>query len=150
MEKIIHKNWEFFVEKEETEHIYQNFDFKPCECLYCKNFEEQKDNIFPKECLELFGKLGIDYRKYAEICCPFPENDWWIYSGWYHFKGEFNGINAKVQENNQVFYIEMTPITETFSLGFHYDNSLTFFNPMDKLVQVEFEIKIPWVLDELP
>lgn len=43
---------------------------------------------------------------------------------------------------------DLTPITDTFSLGFLYDNSLTFFDDTENLVQVEFEVKTNLTIDK--
>ncbi len=44
----------------------------------------------------------------------------------------------------------MTMITNTFSLGFCYGNSLTPFKEKEGLVQIEFNCYLPWVLANQP
>lgn len=150
MEKITFKDWVFLTDKTYNENIYQNHNFEHCECLYCENFEAYKENIFPREVLDLFDKLGVDYRKYAEIMYIFDENGQYHYYGWYHFRGEFHGVDAKIKIDDDSFQIETISITNECSLGFHYDNSQSFFPSEDTLVQVAFDVQIPWVIDKLP
>jgi len=38
-----------------------------CGCNYCKNFSDNKDNIYPDEIKLLFEDLGIDYKKECEV-----------------------------------------------------------------------------------
>ena len=47
--------------------------------------------FFPKEVIELFGELGIDYRKEIEITTweILPNKPYHI-GGWFHFKGNFS------------------------------------------------------------
>jgi len=44
----------------------------------------------------------------------------------------------------------MIPIGETFSIGFQMADIFTYFIDKENLVQVEFEVKMPWVIDKGP
>lgn len=148
MEEVIFKNILLFTDKAYNEAFYKAKEWEPCECLYCQNFEAYKSQVFPKECLELFEKLGVDAQKYAEIM-EFPDiNGLHSYIGWFHFKGDFKLLN-----NNEITEIkssETFKITENFSLSFDFDKTLTLFPPLNDLVQIQFEVKIPWLLKKLP
>lgn len=62
-------------------------------------------------------------------------------------------FKIKSGENYRIFLplgeniLSLTPVTESFSIGFKEGNYLTFFVPEEKLVQIEFMTVIPWVID---
>lgn len=101
-----------------------------------KNFTQLKLNISLK-------KIGIDFKKEAEIwCIPNIEDGTSLYSGFFHFKGNFEGKNCRTQQTETGYSLDLVNITENFSIGFHLDNSLSFFDDKYQTVQIEFEVKI--------
>jgi hypothetical protein len=44
--------------------------------------------------------------------------------------------------------LELSPIDESFQIGFTEDRALTFFDASDSLVQVEFQTGLPWVIEK--
>ena len=79
------------------------------------------------------------------------ENGMHVYTGWFHFKGSFEGpdyldkLSKENTDENKEFNVK--EITKKFSIGFRNENFLTNFEDRTNLVQVEFECMIPWVLD---
>jgi hypothetical protein len=63
-----------------------------CDCIPCKNFAAQKENVFPAEFLGLLEELGIDWTREWEAF----EYDWdesntdklILYGGWFLFVGK--------------------------------------------------------------
>src|SRR5690606_11620578 len=97
----------------------------------------------------LFKELGIDYKKECEAWHYCKDDlDRHRYSGWFHFKGSFKGIDCISQSNELTSTIDLIPINEYFSLGFCYNNQLAFFEDKEGLVQVEFDAKTPWTIDK--
>ena len=99
-----------------------------CGCDDCQNFVKRREEIYPSEIKELFYNLGVDYKKESEIMwngdiAPNLHS----YSGFFHFKGRFKGKNCVIPTSNTSAWFDLTRLTDRFSIGFHYDNSETFF-----------------------
>jgi len=152
--QVSFQDWEVFAVKELTAQTYLELEHsstESCGCDYCKNFIEQRERIFPDEIKELFSKLGIDYKKEIEIS-EFAklENGLHYYSGWFHFKGDFIGKDCTVPLQNGGHTFDLTKIMENFSIGFRRDNALKPFKDTNRIVQIEFDCNIPWVLANEP
>lgn len=149
---ISYKDWNLIVDREATKIAYDNCETgsaEGCDCNDCKNFADNKDKIYPEEIKGLFDKLGIDYRKEAEVSHYCRQADGLhYYGGWFHFNGQFKGKDCTVPLPSGGHTLELTPVTENFSIGFRVDNSLTIFAEKEGLVQIEFESKIPWTIDK--
>ncbi len=152
MTKVSYKDWNFEVDKTITQNTYKNIkraSAEESETLDGLNFAKQRDDIYPEEIKQLFEKLGIDYKKEAEVShFAAVENGMHLYSGWFHFKGNFTGpdyLELMTEDDKKFNLIE---ITKNFSLGFRKESFLTSFEDRKNLVQVEFECLIPWVLEQ--
>lgn len=151
MTKIDFREWELNVDRELTKLTYDNAPLvgpNTCLCLECDNFVKTLEIAYPDEIKQLFIELGIDYKNECEVChyCR-QENGLHLYSGWFHFKGNFKGKNCKIQTGENSSTFDLTPITENFSIGFCYDSGLALFDSTENLVQIEFETKIPWTIE---
>ena len=151
MKTITYRDWVLTVDEEVTATTYNQVSkgsADKCNCTDCQNYVAYRDKAFPNEVLTLFAQLGIDYRKDAEIAHFYGDvNGLHVYSGWFHFKGEFIGQSYIGKKLANGYAIELTPIKDNFSIGFDNENELTFFKDKDGLVQVQFEARIPWVID---
>ncbi|MEQ8812885.1 MAG: hypothetical protein RIE59_27685 [Imperialibacter sp.] len=148
---VEYKDWQLTVDKLTTATVYgrvQTGGAESCGCVDCQNFATQRTTVYPAEIKELLESLGVDWKKEVEVShYARLENDDHYYGGWFHFKGDFVGFNCERTTSSDGFTLELTDITPKFSIGFRRANSLTAFNKADRLVQVEFECKVPWVLD---
>ena len=118
-----------------------------CACKYCFNFTRNKEIAFPQEIKELLSSLGIDYKKECEaVYYDYVENDLHLYGGWFHFKGRIVSGDQSIGRASTEHY-STQPITSTFTIGFHEGNDLAYFKNTDDLVQVEFQVKLPWTID---
>jgi len=149
---IKYKDWNLTVDKEVTKNAYDSLTVgsaESCDCNDCKNFSANKDKVYPDEVKRLFDQLGIDYKKETEIShyCR-QTNGLHHYGGWFHFKGQFKGKDCTVPLHAGGHTLDLTPVTENFSIGFRVDSSLTIFADKEGLVQIEFESKIPWTIDK--
>ena len=121
-----------------------------CICDDCKNFANSRELAYPEEIKQLFKDLGIDYKKEVETyTVQKTEVGLYKYYGWFHFKGSFTGKNCSIPLPNGGFTLDLTPISENFSIGFSIENSLTFFESKKDLVQIEFETYLPWIFEKL-
>ena len=146
------KDWEFEVNKDLTEKIYAKTlksGADRCNCLDCKNYVEYREKVFPKEVIQLFNDLGVDYRKEVEITTWDNSNAICLIGGWFHFKGKvLSGQNCyNPIEGSEGSHIELTEISENFSIGFGKGSSMAFFENKTELVQIEFQTSIPWIID---
>ncbi|WP_460583059.1 hypothetical protein [Hymenobacter arcticus] len=121
-----------------------------CVCNDCKNYVAYRDRVFPAEITLLLADLGIDYRKEVEIFTyeQLPNGLHHI-AGWFHFKGRvLAGPDYREPLPNGGHTINLTSVTDNFSIGFAEGSALTYFEDKNGLVQVEFETTIPWVIDK--
>ncbi len=147
------QDWTFEVDRPLTEQTYKAFSgsgAENCGCYNCKNYVAYRNEAFPKEVINLFNDLGIDYKKEAEIFSydTLP-NGLHHMSGWFHFKGRIlKGKNYRdsLPSGGQTF--ELTQLTDKFLIGFTAESDLTFFEDDTGLVQLQFEIYIPWGIDK--
>ena len=153
MKKVKFLDWELNVDYELTKQTYNNIHIKggsqSCICDDCKNFINNIENVYPDEIKTLFFQLGIDYHKDCEICKMYKDKKLHRYSGWFHFKGNFYGESCITVINKETSELKLKAITENFSIGFCYNNALTLFEDNKDLVQIEFEVKIPWTIDSV-
>jgi hypothetical protein len=146
--KVRYRDWEFEVDRELTRQTYKKImdsGADSCACNDCKNYIAYRDGLFSDEIRTLFADLGIDYKKEVEI--TFFEtlpNGLHHIGGWFHFKGRLlKGKDYRVPIQSGGYTIDLTPITEDFSIGFAEGGDLTFFSDKNGLVQVEFMTFIP-------
>ncbi|MGB4776049.1 MAG: hypothetical protein WBP45_12800 [Daejeonella sp.] len=145
------RNLELLADKQLTKLTYDKElagGAESCGCNYCKNFANYRDKAYPEEIKQLFIELGIDYKKESEICHYYKQdNGQHFYGGWFHFKGQVTGKeDDNTAESESV--LDLMPITKDFSIGFRAGNALTFFEDKENLVQVEFNVTIPWTISE--
>lgn len=150
---IIFNEWSLTVDREATLTTYAsvaNGSAEDCDCLDCKNYLANRDIVFPSIVKSVLNQLGIDYRKESEVWKMYKDQDGsHLYNGIFHFKGSFEGKNCEVSiPGSKGFTFDMTPINKHFSIGFRMASELTYFTDKDNLVQVEFEVKLPWVIDK--
>jgi len=75
------------------------------------------------------------------------DNGLHYYMGWFHFIGEFIGNDCMIPLPSDGFTVELTQITDNFSLGFTKAKTLSAFKTDKDLVQIEFGCKIPWIIE---
>jgi len=153
VKNVKYRDWEFEVDTQLTKLTYDKVigsGADGCECNDCKNYIAFRENVFPIEVQNLFVELEIDYRKEVEITSfeTLPNGLHHI-GGWFHFKGRvLNGKDYRVPLSSGGYSIDLTPITDSFSIGFAEGGDLTFFSDKNGLVQIEFMTFIPWVIDK--
>ena len=147
MIQIKYKNWIFEADPMTTKDIYERVKCggaEECGCSDCKNYQKQRDVAFSEEIIELLERLGIDYRKEAEVChlCR-KEDGYHQYNGWFHFIGRIKKADNKVQES------KYSTITEDFNMLFTKKRDLANkeFNDYP-LVQLEYATSLPWIIKE--
>jgi len=110
-------------------------------------------NAFSPAALELFERLGVDYKKPSEVYHNARlENGRHDYGGWFHFVGTIeSGADALRPTGNDPCQgtFELEPLGKDFMFGFSRCLDLVREPFRDhKLVQLEFNSELPWVLSE--
>lgn len=110
-----------------------------CDCLYCRNFAEQRQTIYPEEFKTLLDRLGADPTKEWEAhdlgqCTTKPNHR--LYGGWFLFCGELLE-GADVKACGQPFSFRFTTSFPNATLP----EGL-------KTCAVDFLAEIPWVFPE--
>jgi len=151
MTTVLFKNFTLTVDKELTQATYSTVvkgDAENCTCSDCKNYTACKDNAFPQEVKSLLALLGIDYLKECEVMRVQKGNDGLhSYIGSFHFKGSIKD-DAHLLPLAVGEFTGMIPIGDRFSIGFQMADDFTYFIDTKSLVQVDFEVKMPWLLDK--
>jgi hypothetical protein len=141
MTQITYRDWTFDSDVDLTRAGYETITAggaETCDCVGCRNFLAQRDSVFPAEVLQLFLKLGVDYKRDAEIYHTARlEPSLHLYGGWFHFVGT-------------ILKQPIGPATlDEFTIDFIPNNALAakvFEN--QPLVRIEITVKLPWVLSE--
>jgi len=132
-----------------------------CGCGYCRNFAAARQQTYPSQALDLFGRLGIRPNRESEIGTPMRMAEGrWLYTGWFHFVGEIlDGPRlppavATVPAAGRVaggtlYALQYKSLVSGFELAFSDEAHLvpeTFRG--QQVVQLEFATEVPWVLSE--
>jgi hypothetical protein len=132
--------------REATVELYRQTITRPgadsCTCISCKNFAAQRGKLFLESFDQFLETLGIDPSKEWEAFdYDFGEDEsGHLYGGWFLFVGELAGGSDK----------GTGPQPKPF------DYCFTTFFPNGALPEgvkfcaVEFLVRIPWVLSEVP
>lgn len=146
MTSIKFRDWELIVDKEQNKMIYDKVEIdstSSCTCQECRFFVKNRENIYPSEIKILLSNIGIDYHKECGVY-HFKKEELGIvyYIGWFHFKGRFKKTTFSLNKDEALKKNGLTKISDLFSIGFVYDDDLTFFNEKNNFVKVEFETMV--------
>jgi hypothetical protein len=150
--EIRYKSWRLCCDPEATRTAYAQIESgapERCGCDYCRNFIALREQSYPREVLDLLAQLGIDYRREAEVyhLARLP-GGLHQYGGWFHFIGTFEGPEPWEADASGRRRLHMVPIDDRFSLTFRREAQLAPEPLKDQpLVQLEFAVQIPWILD---
>ena len=120
-----------------------------CGCGDCVNFVAARERAYPSQALAIFDRLGIDRCKESEIWHTHrDEAGLHHYGGFFHFVGVIeSGKDAMQMVNGRGTY-DLETIGDEFEFGFSSEAALvpkSFAGA--QVVQLEFQAKIPWVLN---
>lgn len=140
---VSYKDWVFSFDKKLTETLYCNTIWGKSDLKTEKEFQIYKylrPSVFPEEILRLFQKLGIDYHKDSKLDHYIDDSEQHVYEGCFYFIGEMiQGKHSTVTLENNETYQNLTEIDNSFSIGFHCDNTCIATKP---LMCVSFSISI--------
>lgn len=146
MEKIRLMNWLVEVDVNKTNAFYQK-DIGICDCLDCENYRQawkQED----ASVIEIFATLGIDPAKPSHLSGFGEEQDGLrLYHGSYHVIGKLiEGKHCTDSDWDDPYTIKI----KNFTFGFHKEVTFIPDDFPQPVLQLEFENRIPWVLEVEP
>jgi hypothetical protein len=143
-------NWRFRVELERTRTAYAETSSRgaeDCDCAFCRNLAAQRSVEYPQELRTFLESVGIDSYIEAEVWEVGPLEDGYTYNaGWWHFIGEVENpgdtpipLITEPSGSAKDWQLLVRPGQAHLKLAELPDRPL---------VQVEFSVMLPWVLDE--
>ncbi|MDI3478507.1 MAG: hypothetical protein PWQ59_2032 [Thermoanaerobacterium sp.] len=145
MKTVYLQNWVLMIDAERTKEYYDSIAVEEgCLCIYCKNYIKNCET-FSKEVLNFYTMLGIDPQKEGEFMEFETDTDEHLYMGFYHLVGEIikrPGNETKKWDDLNIIEIDNVKFTFTDDLDLVPEN---FPKPV---IQLEFEVELPWLLEE--
>lgn len=126
-----------------------------CGCDHCLNFLKVRDRVYPATARDLFSRLGIDYKKEAEVAHAYKiKSGWHCYMGWFHFVGTVERLEKNECPHDprlaELVKVDQIKVDENFSWSFSsgrgWPRHEVFKN--QSTVQIDFDARVPWVLDK--
>jgi hypothetical protein len=153
--KIVNwREWSLRCDEEATERAYRAVTkggADGCTCAYCRNYVQARESLYPAEILRLFSELNVDYRKEAEACQYNRVRPGVRLCGvWYHFVGNvLKGKDRVITLPSGATQMRPDRFTESLEIWFWERSDLAHasFKGLP-LVQMDFTLEVPWVLDE--
>ncbi len=146
--------WDVEVDLAETRKAYAVSEIgTQCDCYNCQNFERLGKDVFPQAYHQILENLGIDYRKPASLTqYTRLDTGLHLYSGFYHFIGRIVSGDDSHLPSDQTYGVwtnKTEPITEDSRIGFS-DRADLAQDSLEghPLVQLDIELKLPWVIEE--
>lgn len=150
MERVTFGRWTVLVDREATKKAYEGATGSAradC-CDFCRAWLAKRHRVFPPPVMELFDKLGIDYRCEYEVYAG-GRHRWSrvLFSGWFDFVGEIEsgGDDVVSTDSGQLVQkLEPVPGFPDISLGLTTTNAgwSEAFEGLPR-VQLEFNVWVP-------
>lgn len=121
---------------EATVAAFKAYTPSPCDCNGCRNYAAAQSVLAGDA--QVFTQFGIDIAKAAEVYeTGLREDSLLLYGGWFHFLGDVisDGDIFEVSEHLEVYFVTHPALVPEAFKG-------------QRIVQMEFEWKIPWLLAE--
>ncbi|MCF8564606.1 hypothetical protein LLE49_07585 [Alicyclobacillus tolerans] len=160
MKQLTILDWVVRVDVEATKQYYRNLpDYsEACGCDQCKNFV-LGFQMLPDPIRSFFTELGVDPRYNAgELYGMMYNGDGtYLYGGWCHIAGELvDGADCKIPVPERLgkgFTFHLVHVNEDHSdlrVGFTRDLVLVRNDFPQPILQLEYNLSVPWVLDSTP
>ena len=153
MEQIQFMHWQLEADPVETAQAHaarESGSPESCGCAHCRNLAAARHLAYPRQFVELLGRLGIPDNRESEVYhCGEIEPGLHFYGGWFHFVGRMVTGPESYTGGPTGGPVELMDLSERFSVGFTQQTALipSLF-PAGSIGQVEFSAKVPWVLSE--
>lgn len=139
MERLVIGPWTLEIDRKKTAEFYQQHHLitDDCSCHYCANYSLACEN-FSQEVLDMFKRLAIDPKKEGEVFTADEKEDGTLlYSGFYHVIGRI--VHGP---DGEMALVDGLPIT------FSKETDLVPEGFPEPVLQWDFEMDVPWLLDE--
>lgn len=122
-----------------------------CDCSDCRNFAAATNVAFPPEFCSLAERLGVDVRKPIELAHYGREPSGLHYTdGWFHVVGRIvSGADAMKPIGPEAWTTDLEEMPSGFGFGFTNHVALVA-EPFKAhhIIQLEFQTRVPWVIDD--
>lgn len=145
MDKVRLNEWVIEIDVEKTREQYQK-TWDLCDCLYCLNFYEAMKQRSEIE-YSFFNKLGINPSRSVHMSHfdPDSKDNKHFYIGCYHIVGKISEETpAKVIKTAQVINV-----SDDISVWFTKQLEFVPGNFERPVLQLDFQVHLPWVLEEV-
>jgi len=145
MHQIKIEKWTLKVDIEKTKEFYKK-EFDSCRCPDCRNYYMAASSELKPAISNIFSHLGINPVKPAHLSAyPTENSDFLLYNGHYHFVGKvLKGPLCTTDHFTEENTIEL----DDFNLGISEELLFVPEGFPEPILQLEFEIKVPWILHE--
>ena len=144
--------WKFRAEVNETQKAYSSDLLKgaeACICSYCRNLVAQREKEYPLELCAFLEAVGVNPFKEAEVWSVPSNKDGLCFSvGYWYFIAEVEEegdsefkIDPNKERENGEWHLAITPGATTW---------MCKALPESPIVQIEYNVDLPWVLNEAP
>lgn len=155
LETIRFRKWELAADPAATEEAYAGIEVgwpEFCGCAHCKNFEQARPTVYPRDALELMQLLSIPPTREQEVVPVEPLGDRaYIYTGSFSFVGTLVSVpyfwkpkpgGGLMNDRDATEFLD-----EKFRMGFtnHLTRTPKPFSGKP-VVQLEFAAEVPWVM----
>lgn len=150
MQRVPLGPWTITVDAQTTRAIHARLsagEEERCSCPECRNFFAVEARVYPAAAQALFSALGAEPLFISELTHLGRDADGrYGCVGWFHAVGSVDG--PMPQRDSALEGFDLTP---DFRLWATADNMLAP-KPFEghPLVQIDFSVSVPWVLDEAP
>ncbi|RYE58619.1 MAG: hypothetical protein EOP48_03150 [Sphingobacteriales bacterium] len=142
-------NYTLLVDREATKHVYNGVKAggsETCACEFCHNYIQSRETAFSSELINLFDRVGIDYKKDYEVVYLGPEEDGlFLYSTWFDFVGSIiSPIGEKTVNNHEVWSsnlsVKISEVALPVESHFHHSGYA--------VVELNILLKLPWTITD--
>jgi hypothetical protein len=146
VKQICLMKWVLEVDLNKTKEFYSK-DIELCHCLYCENYMEACKHIDPS-IMEVFTVSGINPSKPSHLSeFGEMEDGLRLYIGSYHIVGKL--VEGEYCTDSEWNDTNTTKI-ENFTFGFKKELMFVHDELLRPILQLDFEARIPWALNEKP
>jgi len=145
MQKLYFSDWIINIDVQKTAAYYNSISEEAgCKCSYCRNYIKACE-YFPDDVLNFFSSLGIDPKKEGEFMEYEAASNMHLYQGFYHIVGSIITGQSRVIERWAT--LSLIKIGN-FEFAFNDNLDLVSENFPKPVIQLEFEVTLPWLLNE--
>lgn len=147
MRRLEFEEWIIDVDTDSTQKYYNDIsELTECQCIFCESYRVACKE-FMSNVNDFFKSLGINPEREGEFAEFTLDSDNHLYLGFYHIVGKIIKGPTNVIENwDNVKLIEI----DNFKFAFSNQVNLVPRDFPSPVIQLEFQVILPWLLNEKP